>query len=120
MAMQVEEWVPPVAKMKAVYLTHSNIEEVAKWVGADYVHVMTDLRTRARSVEFYKEVPPNPEHPRPRDPRRPGDRIVVANVGQYIFREDAHVDRYGDDRDDRYYSLSETDMQKFRKEQETE
>jgi hypothetical protein len=121
MTMEVEQWVPPTRVMAAVYLTNSNIEEVAKWVKADYTHVMTDLRTRARRVEFFKEVPLDPERPvRPRDPRRPGDQIVAATVGQYIFREDAHVDQYGDERDDRYYALSEEDMQKFRKEQNKE
>ncbi len=121
MSMEVEQWVPPVRVMSAVYLTNSNIEEVAKWVKADYTHVMTDLRTRARRVEFFKNVPDEPGQPvRPRDPRRPGNHIVSATVGQYIFREDAHVDNYGDDREDRYYSLSEENMQKFRKEQNKE
>lgn len=121
MGMEVEEWAPPVVTMKAVYLTNSNIEEVAKWVGADYTHVMTDLRTRARRVEFFKEVPIVPDRPvQPRDPRRPGNQIVAATVGQYIFREDGHVDRYGDVCEDRYYALSEEDMQNFRREQNKE
>ena len=119
--MEIEEWAPPVVTIKAVYLTNSNIEEVAKWVGADYTHVMTDLRTRDRRVEFFKAVQQDPDRPvQPRDPRRPGNQIVSATVGQYIFREDAHVDNYGDDREDRYYAVSEEDMQKFRREQNKE
>ena len=116
MTMEVEEWVPPTKSIKAVYLTNSNIEEVAKWVRADYTHVMTDLGTRSRRVEFFKK----PADDRPRDPRRPGDHIVSANVGQYIFREDAHVNQYGEQLEDRYYSMSEEDMQTFRKEQTKE
>lgn len=118
MGMEVEEWVPPTRSIKAVFLTNSNIEEVAKWVGADFTHVMTDLRTRERTVEFFKDVETDPDRPsRARDPRRPGDRIVVANVGQYILREDSHIDRYGDKVNDRYYGLDEEVMQNFRREQ---
>lgn len=121
MTMQVEEWIPPVAPIKAVHLTNSNIEEVAKWVGADYTHVMTDLRTGAKRVEFFKDWVKDPDIPeRARDPRRPGHYILAAVVGQYIFREDAHVDRYGDNLDDRYYSMSEEEMQTFRKKQNKE
>jgi hypothetical protein len=83
----------------------------AKWLRADYTHVQTDLRTRQRRVEFYRKREEGPS-----DLRRPGVLVAAAYVGEYLIRQDAHVDRYGTVQEDYFYSLSEEEMQTFRKE----
>lgn len=108
MTIEVETWTAPVVKLNAVFLTNSNIEEVARWMQADFTQVMTDLHTLVRVVTFYLVQADRPGVP--------GSTITRAAVGQYIARKDAHINEYGDNVRDEYYPLTEEEMQSFRKE----
>lgn len=105
MAVEVTTWEAPVIQLDAVFLTNSNIEDVANWIRADFTEVLTDIRTKSRKVRFMLAAEGREQ--------QPGATIVVARVGQYVVRQGAHINQYGEPVNDHYYSLTEEDMQTF-------
>lgn len=106
MTVEVKTWEAPVITLDAVYLTNSNIEEVAKWMRASHITVVTDLTSKVRTVTFHEAY----------DGRStmPGSSICRAKVGEYVVRKGAHISEYGETINDQYYNLSEEAVQTFR------
>lgn len=105
MTIEVKTWEAPVITLDATYLTNSNIEEVGRWMGADFIQVTTDLRTIARTVTFQLVMDDRPGIP--------GRTIARAKVGEYVVRKNAHINEYGETVPDQYYALSEGEIRPF-------